>query len=64
LGIWRLKKAMSVRLWKSAIHFVIAVLTAVREDDHTPIRRYQRRVEAEVRKEKKAEQFIKELAAC
>jgi peptidyl-prolyl cis-trans isomerase D len=42
--------------------FVIAVLTAVREDDHTPISDIKEELEAEVRKEKKAEQFIKELA--
>ncbi len=42
--------------------FVVAVLTAVREKGSTPIEDIREELEAEVRKEKKAEQFIKEFA--
>lgn len=42
--------------------FVVAVLTAVREKGNTPIADIREELEAEVRKEKKAEQFIREFA--
>lgn len=41
--------------------FVVSVLTAIREKGHTPISDIREELEAEVRKEKKAEQFIKEF---
>lgn len=44
--------------------FVVAVLTAVRDDEHTAIEDIREELEAEVRKEKKAEIFIAELAAA
>jgi peptidyl-prolyl cis-trans isomerase D len=44
--------------------FVVAILTAVRDDEHTPIEDIREELEAEVRKEKKAEKFIQEFAAA
>jgi len=44
--------------------FVVAVLTAIRDKGNTPIEDIREELEAEVRKEKKAEQFIKEFASA
>lgn len=43
--------------------FVVAVLTAIRDKGNTPIEDIREELEAEVRKEKKAELFMKEFAA-
>jgi len=44
--------------------FVVAALTAVRDKGHTPIADIREELEAEVIREKKAEQFIKEFNAA
>ncbi|MCF8257782.1 MAG: SurA N-terminal domain-containing protein [Flavobacteriales bacterium] len=44
--------------------FVVAVLTAIRDKGNTPMSDIREELEAEVRKEKKAEHFIREFAAA
>lgn len=58
------KKGEVSKVMEMGNTFVIAVLTAVREKGNTPIEDIREELEAEVRKEKKAEQFIKEFASA